>query len=94
MGHRCGGDLVAVVKPKAKRKRRDTVESLASRMRAMERRIRTLEDRTHLARVDAQGARHHSRTMLDHVERLLREKETLVTRLTNGTGPLPPELQR
>ena len=84
-------DLVAVVKPKAKRKRRDTVESLASRMRAMERRIRTLEDRTHLARVDAQGARHHSRTMLDHVERLLREKETLV-RLS--AGRLTPEMQR
>ena len=86
-------DLVAVVKPKAKRKRRDTVESLASRMRAMERRIRTLEDRTHLARVDAQGAQHHSRTMLDHVERLLREKETLV-RLSRTAGTLRPELQR
>ena len=86
-------DLVAVVKPKAKRKRRDTVESLASRMRAMERRIRTLEDRTHLARVDAQGARHHSRTMLDHVERLLREKETLM-RVSRAVTVLRPELQR
>ena len=85
---------MAGMKPRRKLKPRDTVESLASRMRAMERRIRTLEDRTHIARIDAQGAQHHSRAMLDHVERLLREKETLVTRLTNGTGPLPPELQR
>ena len=66
------------------------LERECKRLRAT---VKAADDRTHLARVDAQGARHHSRTMLDHVERLLREKETLM-RVSRAVTVLRPELQR
>lgn len=45
--------------------------------------------RVHKAEESARAARHHCKNLTQHVERLLREKETLL-----AAARVPPELQR
>lgn len=68
--------------------------TLTQRVAKLERANRKLRAECKQAADTAECATVHAARLAAHVARLLREKETLVIRLTNGTGPLPPELQR